>query len=106
MVVRAAVLVLARADRRLIGATLVAAGSSAVEGDGILSKVIVPALISPMLAGLIALGAFLVYRMIRRFAEDRAEREFRWAQVGSSSMVALAHGTNDAQKTMGVICSR
>ena len=45
-----------------------------------------------------------MYRIIRRFVEHRAEREFRWAQVGSSSMVALAHGTNDAQKTMGVIC--
>ena len=44
-----------------------------------------------------------IYAMIRRFQADRAEREFRWAQVGSSSMVALAHGTNDAQKTMGVI---
>jgi inorganic phosphate transporter, PiT family len=41
--------------------------------------------------------------MIRRFAPDRSEREFRWGQVASSSMVALAHGTNDAQKTMGVI---
>jgi PiT family inorganic phosphate transporter len=42
--------------------------------------------------------------MIRHYAEERAEREFRWGQVASSSMVALAHGTNDAQKTMGVIC--
>jgi PiT family inorganic phosphate transporter len=42
--------------------------------------------------------------MIRRYSSDRSEREFRWGQVGSSSMVALAHGTNDAQKTMGVIC--
>jgi PiT family inorganic phosphate transporter len=45
----------------------------------------------------------IVYRMIRNFAAERAERGFRWAQVASSSMVALAHGTNDAQKTMGVI---
>jgi len=45
----------------------------------------------------------IVYRLIRNFARDRAERGFRWAQVASSSMVALAHGTNDAQKTMGVI---
>ena len=89
----------------VIGSTLVAAGSSAIEGEGILSKVIVPAILSPILAGLIAaVGVFLVYRIIRRFVEHRAEREFRWAQVGSSSMVALAHGTNDAQKTMGVIC--
>jgi inorganic phosphate transporter, PiT family len=88
----------------VVGATLVAAGGSAVEVDGIVSKVLVPAVISPILAGLIAaLGVFLVYRIIKRFVLDRAEREFRWAQVASSSMVALAHGTNDAQKTMGVI---
>ena len=89
----------------VIGSTLVAAGTSAIEGQGLLSKVIVPAILSPILAGLIAaVGVFLVYRIIRGFLEERAEREFRWAQVGSSSMVALAHGTNDAQKTMGVIC--
>ena len=63
-----------------------------------------PALIAPVLAGLVALGAtVIVYRLIRNFAAERAERGFRWAQVASSSMVALAHGTNDAQKTMGVI---
>ncbi|HEY6889898.1 MAG TPA: inorganic phosphate transporter [Solirubrobacter sp.] len=89
----------------MIGAAVASVGFSAVEGDGVLSKVIVPALIAPVLAGLVALGAtVIVYRLIRNFAADRAERGFRWAQVASSSMVALAHGTNDAQKTMGVIC--
>jgi PiT family inorganic phosphate transporter len=88
----------------VIGATLVAAGGSAIEVKGIVSKVLVPAVVSPIVAGLIAaLGVFLVYRIIKRFVVDRAERQFRWAQVASSSMVALAHGTNDAQKTMGVI---
>jgi PiT family inorganic phosphate transporter len=88
----------------VIGATFVASGSGAVEGEGILSKVIVPAVLSPIVAGLVAaLGVFLVYRIIKRFVLARAERQFRWAQVASSSMVALAHGTNDAQKTMGVI---
>jgi inorganic phosphate transporter, PiT family len=88
----------------VVGATIVAAGTDAVIGDGIVSKVIVPALISPVLAGAIAaVGVLIVYAMIKRFQEERAEREFRWAQVASSSMVALAHGTNDAQKTMGVI---
>ena len=88
----------------MIGAAVAAVGFSAVEGDGVLSKVIVPALIAPVLAGVVALGAtVIVYRMIRNFAAERAERGFRWAQVASSSMVALAHGTNDAQKTMGVI---
>src|SRR3954447_4163079 len=89
----------------VLGATLAAVGSKGVEGDGVLSKVIVPALIAPVLAGVVALTAtVIVYRLIRRFVAERAERGFRWAQVGSSSMVALAHGTNDAQKTMGVIC--
>src|SRR4051794_4728158 len=88
----------------MIGATLAAVGAGAVEFDGILSNVIIPALASPVVAGLVAApGVYLVYRMIRRYAPDRSEREFRWGQVASSSMVALAHGTNDAQKTMGVI---
>jgi len=88
----------------MIGAAVASVGFSAVEGEGVLSKVIVPALIAPVLAGVVALGAtVIVYRMIRNFAAERAERGFRWAQVASSSMVALAHGTNDAQKTMGVI---
>jgi PiT family inorganic phosphate transporter len=88
----------------IVGSTFVASGSGAIEVDGIISKVLVPALASPLLAGLIAaFGVFLIYRLIRRYVPARSEREFRWAQVASSSMVALAHGTNDAQKTMGVI---
>jgi PiT family inorganic phosphate transporter len=89
----------------VVGSTLAAAGTGAVEFDGLVSDVIVPAIASPLVAGVVAaIGVFLVYRMIRRYATDRSEREFRWGQVVSSSMVALAHGTNDAQKTMGVIC--
>jgi len=88
----------------VVGATIAAAGSGAVKFDGLLSSVIIPAIASPVVAGIVAaIGVFLVYRMIRRYASDRSEREFRWGQVGSSSMVALAHGTNDAQKTMGII---
>jgi PiT family inorganic phosphate transporter len=88
----------------VVGATLVASGTGAVEFEGILSKVILPAVLSPVLAGLLAaIGVGFIYWLIKRFQEDKAEREFRWFQVVSSSMVALAHGTNDAQKTMGVI---
>jgi PiT family inorganic phosphate transporter len=88
----------------MLGATLAAVGSKGVEWDGVLSKVVVPAVIAPVLAGAVALTAtVIVYRMIRRFTAERAERGFRWAQVASSGMVSLAHGTNDAQKTMGVI---
>jgi inorganic phosphate transporter, PiT family len=88
----------------VVGATIAAAGTGAVEFEGILSNVIIPAIASPIVAGLAAaIGVYLVYRMIRRYTAERSEREFRWGQVASSSMVALAHGTNDAQKTMGVI---
>src|SRR4051812_24372661 len=89
----------------IIGATPAAAGGDAVEVDGVLSNVIVPALASPLVAGAVAAaGVYMIYRMVRRYSPERSEREFRWGQVASSSMVALAHGTNDAQKTMGVIC--
>jgi PiT family inorganic phosphate transporter len=88
----------------IIGATLAAAGSDAVEFDGIVSNLIVPALASPLVAGVVAAaGVYMIYRMVRHYSPARSEREFRWGQVASSSMVALAHGTNDAQKTMGVI---
>ena len=88
----------------IVGATVAAAGTGAVEFGGIVSNVLVPAVASPLVAGAVAaFGVFLAYRMIRRFTPQRSERGFRWGQVASSSMVALAHGTNDAQKTMGVI---
>src|SRR5262249_11538962 len=88
----------------IIGSTIVAAGTSGVNFSGLVSSVIVPALISPFLAGrLSSTGVVPVYFLIRRYVVERAEKEFRWGQVASSSMVALAHGTNDAQKTMGVI---
>src|SRR4029077_3930891 len=62
------------------------------------------AAISPILAGLLAaIGVSIIYLLIRQFDEHRAEREFRWLQVASSPIDVVAHGTNDAQKTMGVI---
>src|SRR3954453_2152388 len=88
----------------IVGATLAAVGSGAVEFVGIVSNVVIPAGALPAVAGVVAaIGVWLVYRMIRHYAPDRSEREFRWGQVASSSMVALALGTNDAQKTRGVI---
>ncbi|WP_327071044.1 inorganic phosphate transporter [Kitasatospora sp. NBC_01250] len=88
----------------VIGATMAAAGGSAVKWQGLVSKVIVPAALSPFIAGAIAaLGTWLVYRLTRQVAERPRAHGFRIGQVGSASMVSLAHGTNDAQKTMGVI---
>ncbi|WP_432571871.1 inorganic phosphate transporter [Kineococcus sp. SYSU DK005] len=72
--------------------------------DGVLGKVVVPALASPVVAGLVAgIGTWMVYRVVAGVAERRTDSGFRWGQIGSASLVSLAHGTNDAQKTMGVI---
>jgi len=87
----------------VVGATLVAIGSQAVKGDAIVAKVLVPAVLAPVLAGLIALvGTYLAYR-ITAGNPKRSQRGFRYGQIASASLVSLAHGTNDAQKTMGVI---
>ncbi|MCD5351145.1 inorganic phosphate transporter [Kineosporia mesophila] len=95
----------------LIGATLAGLGTSGVNWngdgskiDGVIGKVVLPALMSPFIAGLVAaLGTWLVYRITAGVAARFTEKGFRWGQIGSASLVSLAHGTNDAQKTMGVI---
>jgi len=88
----------------LVGSVLVAAGTHGVIWSGIVSKVVVPALIAPVAAGVVALvGTRLVYRITRAVAGGDRAREFRWGQIGSASLVSLAHGTNDAQKTMGIV---
>ncbi|GAA4564592.1 inorganic phosphate transporter [Planotetraspora kaengkrachanensis] len=88
----------------VVGATLIAAGTGAVKVDGLMSKVIVPAFLSPVFAALVAIaGTFLVYRITQRVPASTRTRGFRLGQIGSASLVSLAHGTNDAQKTMGVI---
>jgi PiT family inorganic phosphate transporter len=89
----------------LIGAAIVGAGLNAIDFGVVLSKVILPALVAPVVAGLVAYGATkLAYAITRRYDGKPDGRDgFRYAQIFSSSLVALAHGTNDAQKTMGVI---
>jgi inorganic phosphate transporter, PiT family len=88
----------------LIGATGVSAGWHALRLPTVVGKVLVPLALSPVLAGVIALaGTAVVYRLAARGDRRTVRRGFRSAQVVSASTVALAHGTNDAQKTMGVI---
>ena len=71
---------------------------------GITSKAIIPAVVSALLAILVgAVATWLVYRITRGVSESRTEAGFRRGQIGSASLVSLAHGTNDAQKTMGII---
>jgi PiT family inorganic phosphate transporter len=95
----------------LLGATIAGLGWAGVNWngngsklDGVLGKVILPALVSPVIAGVVAAaGTWLVYRISVGVARRFTESGFRWGQIGSASLVSLAHGTNDAQKTMGVI---
>ncbi len=89
----------------LIGATMVGAGVMAIDFGVVLGKVVLPALIAPVTAGVIAfLATRLAYGLTRRVDNKPDGRDgFRWGQIFTSSLVALAHGTNDAQKTMGVI---
>jgi PiT family inorganic phosphate transporter len=88
----------------VIGATLVSAGTSAIHGHSIVAKVVVPAVLSPIIAALVAfLATRLAYATTRPAERPRSHRYFRFGQLASASLVSLAHGTNDAQKTMGVI---
>ena len=88
----------------IIGSVLAAAGTSGVDWTGVVSKVAVPALLAPLVAGAAALIATRIsYRLTRRRRAETSRRGFGFGQIGSSGLVALAHGTNDAQKTMGVI---
>jgi len=95
----------------LVGATIAGLGFSGVNWngdgsklDGVVGKVLLPAVMSPVIAGIVAAaGTWMVYRVSAGVAKRFTENGFRWGQIGSASLVSLAHGTNDAQKTMGVI---
>ena len=88
----------------VIGSTIAASGGSAVLWKGLVSKVVLPAVFSPIIAALVAaVGTWLLYRITRSLTEGSRKHGFRIGQIGSACMVSLAHGTNDAQKTMGVI---
>ena len=88
----------------VVGSTFAAVGASAVLGEGVLDKVLIPAVIAPVLAFLVgALAIVAAYRIVGRLRPGPVSRGFRLGQTASGGLLALAHGTNDAQKTMGVI---
>ena len=95
----------------LIGATIAGIGWGGVHWtgdgtklDGVVGKVILPSLASPVIAATVAMvGTWLIFRVTRRLGENLNNGGFRWGQIGTASLMSLAHGTNDAQKTMGVI---
>jgi inorganic phosphate transporter, PiT family len=88
----------------LLGAAVAAAGTGAVFGRDVLDRVLIPALLAPLAAFLLALLAIVViYRVAGHRRPGPVSRGFRRGQVLSGGLLALAHGANDAQKTMGVI---
>ncbi len=88
----------------MIGAVIVGAGVQGVNFFAVLTKVLIPALISPVIAGLASFIAVkLIYLVVRKLDEKYVEDGFRHGQTITACLVALSHGTNDAQKTMGII---
>ncbi|MGW0547464.1 anion permease [Streptomyces altiplanensis] len=88
----------------LIGATLMSVGASGVNGDVVVTKVLLPAIAAPVVAGIAALLATkLTYKLGSKADEKATAKGYRAGQIASAGLVSLAHGTNDAQKTMGVI---
>jgi PiT family inorganic phosphate transporter len=88
----------------LVGAALVQSGSEGVLWHGLAHKVIIPALVAPLIA---FTGGFLlllaIYRAFSWITRGVANRGFRLGQLVSGTFMAFTHGANDAQKTMGVI---
>lgn len=88
----------------LVGAVIVGAGVEGVNFAAVLTKVLIPALVSPVVAGLAAFCAVkLIFFVVRKMEEGQIESGFRHGQTVTACLVALSHGTNDAQKTMGII---
>ncbi|SDW56166.1 inorganic phosphate transporter, PiT family [Arthrobacter sp. yr096] len=94
----------------LIGAAVVGIGFHSINFETVLQKVILPAIFAPLIAGLVAyICTRLAYALTSRHDPETGDKltqkrgGFRTGQIFTSSLVALAHGTNDAQKTMGII---
>src|SRR4051812_6562147 len=88
----------------VVGSMLAAEGTKGVQGAGLVEKVITPAIVAPILAFAVAgVGILLAYRIIGNRPPGAVNRGFRLGQIVSGGLLSLAHGTNDAQKTMGII---
>lgn len=92
----------------LIGAAVMSAGWSSINGGTVVTKVLLPAIAAPLVAGLAAmLATRLTYRINRNVTDPNqlksTAKGYRAGQIASAGLVSLAHGTNDAQKTMGII---
>ena len=88
----------------LLGSVAASVGVQAIKIDGVVNKVIVPLVLSPVLGILIGFGAMVVIlNVFRRANPRRINERFRRLQVISAAAMAFSHGSNDAQKTMGIM---
>ena len=88
----------------LLGATIIAAGTQALNLAGIWNKVIIPMFTSPLFGFSIAFALMIaLYWIFRSSKRKSMGGRFRRLQIGSAAFMAFAHGSNDAQKTMGII---
>jgi PiT family inorganic phosphate transporter len=88
----------------VVGSAVAAVGLDAILAEGLVGKVLVPAVVAPILAFVVAGVAIgLSYRVVGRQRPGIVTRGYQYGQIVSGGLLALAHGTNDAQKTMGVI---
>lgn len=88
----------------LVGAGIAAGGFSVVNLAGIRDRVVVPMILSPAVALVVAfLFAGLMMRGLRRFSAEKVNGAFKYLQICSSFFFSVTHGANDAQKTVGLI---
>jgi PiT family inorganic phosphate transporter len=88
----------------VVGSAFAASGADAVIGAGVLGKVLIPAIVAPIVAFVAGgLAIAIIYRIVGRLSPGPVTRGFKLGQIASGGLLALAHGTNDAQKTMGII---
>lgn len=88
----------------LIGATVASIGVGGVNGGVVLTKVLIPAVAAPVVAGVASMVATrFTYRVGATIGEGTGRKGYKTGQIASAALVSLAHGTNDAQKTMGII---
>jgi len=88
----------------VIGAVVAGSGLASVNGGVVVSKVLLPAIVAPLVAGLAAAAATrLAYRITAPTGKRARDTAFKYGQAFTASLLALAHGTSDGQKTMGVI---
>jgi inorganic phosphate transporter, PiT family len=88
----------------VVGAAFAAEGSKAIIVDGLVEKVAIPAVMAPILAFVVAgVGILVTYWIVGRLRPSTVSRGYRLGQIISGSLFSLSHGTNDAQKTMGIL---